>query len=51
MRDDQLSLKRDINSRQKYPTFQNQFFAQPYISEIVWGIRKKMLKNSTSNIY
>jgi hypothetical protein len=32
------------NSRQKYPTFKNQFFAQPYISEIVWGIRKKMFK-------
>jgi hypothetical protein len=31
-----------IKSRQKYPTFENQFIAQPYISEIVWGIRKKM---------
>jgi hypothetical protein len=29
---------------QKYPTFQNQFFAQPYISEIVWGIQKKVKK-------
>jgi hypothetical protein len=35
---------RQTNSRPKYPTFRNQFFAQPCISEIVWGIRKKMFK-------
>jgi hypothetical protein len=30
--------------------FKMNFFAQPFISEIVWEIWKKMLENSMNNI-
>ena len=38
------------NGLQKYLSFQINFLAQPYISKIMWGIRKKIWKNSTNNI-
>jgi hypothetical protein len=38
------------NGLQKYLSFQIHFLAQPYMSKIVWGIRKKIWKNYTNNI-